>query len=342
MNDLSFEFLEGQFGKSIYKELYHLNNSKHTVVLDESTGELMVRKILENYDVNVYEFLKNNPHPNIPKIHLYYENDTKLIVYEEFISGVTLDKYLINHTDKKELDTIVTTVCNTLMYIHNSEAHIVHRDIKTTNIMISNDGIVKLIDFNAAKIIKPESNKDTVLLGTVGYAAPEQYGFGSSDQRTDVYAVGKLIQELYKGNRYKRLVLKATHIDPNKRYKNIQSLLNAFKYGHMSFSFPGFRSNDPRHILLSIVGYTFLVWLIVGMRFNDYSDTANNVLKILLFAYSLFCIELFSKESELRRKLPLISSDNVLICIIGYFFYLVLFFVVTVIIGSILVRIFNL
>ena len=74
-------------------------------------------------------------------------------------------------------------------------APIIHRDIKPSNIMITEQNHVVLLDFNAAKLYTNASTNDTVLLGTKGYAAPEQYGFGSSSPQTDIYAIGVLIKE---------------------------------------------------------------------------------------------------------------------------------------------------
>lgn len=84
--------------------------------------------------------------------------------------------------------------------MHSYYLPIIHRDIKPSNVIVTNDGIVKLLDMNAAKYYKGNAEEDTHLIGTVGYAAPEQYGFGESSVQTDIYALGVLLNYLIVGD----------------------------------------------------------------------------------------------------------------------------------------------
>lgn len=85
---------------------------------------------------------------------------------------------------------VIRSLCDILHKLHGNLPPIIHRDIKPSNIIFSSDGVVKLIDFNAARELRAEQNEDTRLMGTRRFAAPEQYGFGQSDPRTDIYALG--------------------------------------------------------------------------------------------------------------------------------------------------------
>ena len=126
--------------------------------------------------------------------------------------------------------------CRILAQLHRAEPPIIHRDIKPGNIILTEDGTVKLLDMNAARQLSEGKEADTRLLGTAGYAAPEQYGFAQSDARTDIYAAGVLMnvlrtgclpQEKLAGGSLRRIVRKCTHIDPNRRYASAGELLAA-------------------------------------------------------------------------------------------------------------------
>ena len=110
---------------------------------------------------------------------------------------------------------------------------IVHRDVKAENVILRGDQAV-LIDFDASRVFKDEISRDTQVLGTTGYAAPEQYGIAQTDQRADIYALGVLLNILLTGRhpskelaggRLGRVVQKCTRVNPQKRYKNVLHLM---------------------------------------------------------------------------------------------------------------------
>ena len=148
------------------------------------------------------------------------ETEFNCYTYEEYINGETLAEILGNGpiSDEKAVHWI-RQLCEAVRFLHEQSSIIIHRDIKPSNIMLSFDGIIKLIDFDASKEFTPNQQRDTELIGTPNYAAPEQYGFAASDPRTDIYAVGILLHELitgYKPNeinapyegRYKKIIQK--------------------------------------------------------------------------------------------------------------------------------------
>lgn len=110
---------------------------------------------------------------------------------------------------------------------------VIHRDINPENIMISGDGVLKLIDFGIARTKKENQNMDTTILGTAGYAAPEQFGFGQTDERSDIYAVGVLMNVLLVGQlpnvqRYSGMLQgvmeRCLCMDASKRFQSAQEL----------------------------------------------------------------------------------------------------------------------
>jgi serine/threonine protein kinase len=128
---------------------------------------------------------------------------------------------------------VVMGVCKAAHSLH--ERNIIHRDIKPENIIITDKGTVKLIDLNASRIQKG-SSQDTVRLGTIGYASPEQLGVCESDRRSDIYAIGVLLNVMLTGEhpskciargKAGRIVKKCTDIDPNSRYDTVYELMKA-------------------------------------------------------------------------------------------------------------------
>lgn len=215
--------------KSLYKELYHYTDAGKTdryLVMDTVSGQICIRKVLSVYQIRVFQYLKDHHDPHIPAIHSFWEEDGSLTVIEECIKGRTLEYILENeHPDEYEKRRILTGICDGLIFLHSAEPPIIHRDLKLSNIMLTDDGIVKIIDYDAARIWSSDQNYDTELLGTPGSAAPEQYGFGQSDERTDIYALGILIRTLFPADRAMcRIAAKATRMDPSDRYPKVADI----------------------------------------------------------------------------------------------------------------------
>ena len=133
----------------------------------------------------------------------------------------------------EETRKIITQVCRALWVLHSMSA--VHRDIKPENVILRGADAV-LIDFDAARLHKPEHEADTQILGTTGFAAPEQYGLSQTDIRTDIYALGVLINVMLTGEhpskklaegKLGRVVERCTRVNPQKRYKNVLRLMEA-------------------------------------------------------------------------------------------------------------------
>lgn len=107
-----------------------------------------------------------------------YEEDSHLILIEEYISGRTLEDIIKSHDlTSQYIIQYTEELCNILKELHAFCPPIIHRDIKPSNIIVTSSNHIVLIDFNAAKEYSEIESSDTVLLGTKGYAAPEQYGF---------------------------------------------------------------------------------------------------------------------------------------------------------------------
>ena len=193
--------------------------------------------ILRSYPmpVSAYEKLKNISHPNMPEILDVLTLDDGQIILEEFIDGITVAEVLYSDSyTYKGAKRLIKGVAFALDTLHSMD--IVHRDIKPENIIIKSDGDVVLLDLNASREYNKKKRTDTVVLGTVGYAPPEQFGISQSDPKSDIYALGVLLNVMLTGahpseklarGKAGRIVLRCTQISPEKRFSSIKKLIEA-------------------------------------------------------------------------------------------------------------------
>ena len=143
--------------------------------------------------------LRDLDHVNIPKISDFFEENGRACLVMEFIFGESLEKRLqAANAPLLETDVLKWAIqlCNALHYLHTRPAPIIFRDMKPSNVMVTNTGLVKLIDFGIARTYKVGKKRDTVAMGSENYAAPEQWGKGQTDARSDVYALGATMYHL--------------------------------------------------------------------------------------------------------------------------------------------------
>ncbi len=139
--------------------------------------------------------LKKLNYPGIPKIiDIFYENNNFYLV-EEYIEGQTLKEYVKEnrYLEVENICQIISSICDIIKYLHSFNPPIIYRDVKPSNIMITPTGKVVLIDFGISKIYKVGNDGDTVNLGSIGYAAPEQSGSEQSCRQTDIYGIGMVM-----------------------------------------------------------------------------------------------------------------------------------------------------
>lgn len=185
----------------------------------------------------VYEKLQSLKITGVPTIYDIFSKDGCDYVIEEFINGSSLKDVIISKgsINKQEVKNIMLKLCDILDNVHGTD--IIHRDIKPSNIIIASNNEVYLIDFGIARYKSQKSFKDTRLLGTEYYASPEQYGFAQTDNRSDIYSLGRLMivlltgreeKENIKGIPYYRIISKCIQVDSSKRYGNVKKLKMAF------------------------------------------------------------------------------------------------------------------
>lgn len=210
------------------------------LVRNTDTNEFFVKKIYKYHEGMIYQNLLGKHFDGIPRVISYEQiNADQVCVIEEYIKGSNLSDYIQQHgtLSIQESTELIVKLCDILSQLHSLNPPIIHRDIKPSNIIMADNGSVWLIDFNAAKEVHDDKTSDTYYIGTKKYAAPEQYGFGRSDVRTDIYGLGKTLQYLVYvnpsgdvataiPNKIKRAIDKCTHQLPEKRFANTAALKN--------------------------------------------------------------------------------------------------------------------
>ena len=194
--------------------------------LSRQGGEFVIIKVVNSTGLP-YATLKNFQFKLPAKIIYCAEEDGKTFIVEEFIEGRSLLERIEqkNFLSESEAEKILLQMCDGLKELH--EQKIIHRDIKPSNMILQADGRIRLIDFDAARIFKDNKATDTELLGTKGYAPPEQYGFGQTDPRSDIYSLGVTIKNLLSksyGGRLKKILDKCTAYDPAQRFQSADEL----------------------------------------------------------------------------------------------------------------------
>ena len=219
-----------------YETVKTIKNSERGCVSLLQNKQNGTRFIFRHYQGSgeVYRKLLSVSCPNLPKIMEAAEQNGMVAVLEEYIQGDSLAFLLAGAClTPAQARKITLQLCNALWVLHSLGA--VHRDIKPENVIVRGSEAI-LIDFGASRIFKSEISHDTQILGTTGYAAPEQYGIAQTDERADIYSLGVLLNIMLTGKhpskelasgKLGRIVQKCTMVNPKKRYKSVLYLMEA-------------------------------------------------------------------------------------------------------------------
>ncbi len=303
---------------SEYKELYHYDN-KRSLVMNEMTGDIRMMKRLEHYDENVYTYLASHKDKHIPAIiGVWKDTNGILIVIEEIVQGNTFDVVINDQTmpDKKKLQYFFDLL-EGLEFLHNAPRPIIHRDLKASNIMVTDKGDVMILDYDAAKIYKQNNSGDTTFFGTDGVAAPEQYGFMQSDCRSDIYAVGKMLASAFPNDsRIQKIAAKASSFDPANRYTSARELADVLgrrlspnmKIKPL-FPPPGYRSRKIWKIILATLFYLYMFLTVIDFHGND-DPLYNSAARIDLIFLTLIGLDICNSWTGIFDVLPFVTHRN--------------------------------
>ncbi len=311
-------------------------NEMHQVYLvqHQETGKIYIKKILDVYHPQIYAYLRQNKITGVPRIVDMYEENQQLTVIEEYISGTSLRELIANGSlSAKAVIQYMCELCDILDQLHHLDPPIIHRDIKPSNVIITSCGHAMLIDFNAAKYLTNVHAPDTVLLGTQGYAAPEQYGFGSSLPQTDIYAMGVMLRELVASlprerDRFDRLIEKCTRIDPADRYPSAMDLKQALleiqgkpagsKKGTLHKLIPpGYRSRTPWKMFIATIVYLMIIWVSMTMEVEGVYGTALWIERFFALLILLSFVFGSFNYCHIQNLIPLCKNKNRLLRYLG-------------------------
>lgn len=210
-------------------------------------------------------------HPNLPVIADYFTNQGRPVLVMEFVPGQTLEDRIHESNAPMMEQTAIgygIQIARVLHYLHTRQPPIIYRDLKPSNIMLTPEGVLKLIDFGVARTYKARKSKDTVAMGSAGYAPPEQYGKGQTDARSDVYALGATLLHLLTAMppiplqtpepgsirklnpsvdpKTEQVIIKAMALDPAQRYRDAAEFEQAL-HGRLSQPYvdPTIRATPP-------------------------------------------------------------------------------------------------
>ena len=194
--------IEKKLGEGGMSEVYLVRDT----VLNKKWALKRVRNDGDDiYRQSVYSelsILKKLDNAALPRIVDLFSDDEYVYAVMDYIEGHNLEQLMnegLTFTEKEVVD-IGVMLCDVFIYLHSEKPPIIYRDLKPANIILNDDGRVRLIDFGIAREYKYSKRGDTVCLGTRGYAAPEQFGGdGQTDERTDIYCLGATLYHLVTG-----------------------------------------------------------------------------------------------------------------------------------------------
>ena len=339
---------------SYYKTIATLNDEHKIYIVQNSNDKhVYVKKILDVYNIDVYEYLHTNHIKGTPFIYEIYQEDSTLTIIEEYISGKTLEE-LLNQKHfftVPEIKSIIWQLCDILSDLHSCKPAIIHRDLKPSNIILTEDGKVVLLDLNAAKHFSRNKNEDTTLLGTKGYAAPEQYGFGTSNAQTDIYALGMVINTLLNGEftptpvrytEFTNIVSKCLKLQPEERYKSVREIQHQlepkpieipdFSNEERSYLPPGFRHFKPVNMIVAAITYTFTFWICLSLEVKNSTPTTLVIERIFCLIAFIGTYLITGNYLGIQNSFPLCRSINPFIRALGILVFDIVYFFAVVLI----------
>lgn len=253
--------------------------------------EIVVNSLLAEANL-----MKRLDHPALPRIVDIIDNGVTIYVIMDYIEGESLDKVLHEYGAQPEAQVVgwAKQLCDALSYLHAQNPPIIYRDMKPANVMLKPEGNIKIIDFGIAREYKEQNLADTTVLGTRGYAPPEQYS-GQTDARSDIFALGMTMHHLLTGvdprngepyapvrqwnpelsEGIELIIDRCVEPAPENRYQSCADLLYDLEHPELITS--GFKKKQKRKLLAFLLPFCVAVLMaIAGISLHMAARHVNN------------------------------------------------------------------
>ena len=322
-----------QWEHPLLNPVYTWPESNQTFFLDVTTGILYVQKVYQTFDRNVFLFLQQHHHPNLPHIYSCREENGCLVTLEEYRSGQTLRKMFSEAPapmTEKEKQHIIFSICEGLLFLHEAASPIVHGRIDADHILVDPDGIVTITGFESARAYPSPSDPDHPFSLAVYKKKQDQTLSFRQDALNDIVGTGLLMEMLFpKMPRYEMVIYRATKKASPYRFRSVYELRRAFikiaPVNSRTFRFwpvPGFRSHKIWKGILACIGYALLLWFWYP-RPSNYKKPFSQYISGRISTYiiilsTLAVIDMFTGYTGFFDKLPFMKSRYPLLRILGY------------------------
>lgn len=244
----------GQGGMSVVYLALNERANKYWAIKEVRKDGVSNFEVVKQNLIAETDILKRLNHPHLPSIIDVIDLDDTYLIVMDYIEGKTLSDYVKGGKPQPQEKVVdwAKQICDVLGYLHSGNPPIIYRDMKPSNVMLKPDGNIMIIDFGTAREYKAASLGDTTLLGTQGYAAPEQFGGqGQTDARTDIYSLGATLYHLLTGHNpcsppyemypirqwnpalssgLEQIVSRCTQRNPDDRYQSCAELMYALEH----------------------------------------------------------------------------------------------------------------
>lgn len=297
--DGKYEILKeiGAGGMStVYLAMDNRLNKQWAVKEIKKQGKNKNDEIVVNSLLAEANLMKRLDHPALPRIVDIIDNGITIYVIMDYIEGESLDKILKSFGVQPE-ETVIgwaKQLCDALSYLHSQKPPIIYRDMKPANVMLKPEGNIKIIDFGIAREYKEQNLSDTTVLGTRGYAPPEQYS-GQTDARSDIFALGMTMHQLLTGvdprngepyapvrqwnpelsEGIELIIDKCVEPAAENRYQSCADLL--YDLEHPELITRGYKKKQKRKLATFLITFAMsLVMAIAGVGLNVAATQVNN------------------------------------------------------------------